>query len=162
MEPKVAFFGDSLSEADISIRSGVLAASLLNSASKACRNGFLDTGRPSVLKEGDAVAGEPALLRKGLLEERLSWRPGEERRSGIDGSAIMIAPLVLILARTPNQLQRRASDQTARVRCVGGIAVERMTRGNEGEPNPVCRTMLRRCDGATAAFLGLVRDGRGG
>lgn len=88
MEPKVAFFGDSLSEADISIRSGVLAASLLNSASKACRNGFLDTGRPSVLKEGDAVAGEPALLRKGLLEERLSWRPGEERRSNSKGRTL--------------------------------------------------------------------------
>ena len=90
MVPKVAFLGDSFSEADISIRSGVLAASLLNSASKACRNGFLDAGRPSLLRAGDAAAGEPALLRKGLLEERLRFRLGDERRPNSEGRMLSV------------------------------------------------------------------------
>ena len=71
------------------------------------------------------MTGDAALLRKGLLEDRLS-DPGEERRSifvwdisvfvtnnvfetgenglpGIDGSAIMIVPLVLSLLHTQSQ-----------------------------------------------------------
>jgi len=72
-------------------------------------------------RAGEGVAGEPVLERKGLFEERLSVRPGEGRRSadkgwlsvgflfvtanagetsdkgdlpGIDGSAIMMAPML--------------------------------------------------------------------
>ena len=95
-----------------------LDASLLNSASKVERKGLRDMGLLlPVLRAGEGKAGEPALLRKGLLEERLRERPGEERRSadksrisanfvfvtgsvdetgdkgalpGIDGSAIMM------------------------------------------------------------------------
>lgn len=78
---------------------------LAGSSSKAVRNGFLDTGRlplGRVCRAGEGMTGDAALLRKGLLEDRLS-DPGEERRSGIDGSAIMIVPLVLSLLHTQSQ-----------------------------------------------------------
>jgi hypothetical protein len=78
--PNVAFLGESLSEADMSMRS-VFCASLLNSASKVERNGLRDIGRLLELERvalaGDCRAGEGALLRKGLLEEKLSDRPGD-------------------------------------------------------------------------------------
>ena len=134
--PKVAFLGDSFMFADMSIRSGARAASLLNSASKACTNGLRETGRspalPGVRSPGDAPVGEPALLRKGLLDERLRDKLGDRRSikvrkgcyqrtvvfvttqemretsdkgalPGIDCSAIMMAPLAAILAMAPNQ-----------------------------------------------------------
>lgn len=73
-------------DADISINCE-LAASLLNSASKVETKGLRDMGLlplPALLgvcSEGEGMAGEPALLRKGLLEERLRVRPGDGRRS---------------------------------------------------------------------------------
>lgn len=66
---------------------------MLNSASKVDKKGLRDMGLLlplSVLRAGEGKAGEAALLRNGLLEEKLMERPGEERRSGIDGSAIML------------------------------------------------------------------------
>lgn len=101
---------------------------LAGSSSKAVRNGFLDTGRLPLsgrCRAGEGMTGDAALLRKGLLEDRLS-DPGEGRRSifvwdisvfvtnsafetdenglpGIDGSAIMIVPLVLSLLHTQSQ-----------------------------------------------------------
>jgi len=79
--PKAAFLGDSFMVTDISIN----WACLLNSASKVCRKGLRDMGRlpalVGVCSEGEGIAGEPVLLRNGLLELRLSDRPGEERRS---------------------------------------------------------------------------------
>lgn len=83
--PKVAFLGDSFIVADISIN----WASLLNSASKVCRKGLRDIGRLPVLEgvgsAGEGMAGDAALLRKGLLEDRLSVRPGDGRRSADKG-----------------------------------------------------------------------------
>ena len=79
--------GESLRLADMSISCG-FDACLLNSASKAEMNGLRDIGRPPVLVgvgragEADAGAGDEARLRKGLLEEKLSERPGDGRRSG--------------------------------------------------------------------------------
>lgn len=84
MLPKVAFLGDSFIEADMSISWG-LDASLLNSASKVERKGFRDMGLLLVLdgvcSAGEGKAGEAALLRNGLLEEKLSVSPGDGRRS---------------------------------------------------------------------------------
>lgn len=80
----MAFLGDSFKVADISINWG-LAASLLNSASKVERKGFRDMGLlpalEGVCSAGEGMAGEAALLRKGLLEDRLRDRLGEGRRS---------------------------------------------------------------------------------
>jgi hypothetical protein len=82
----VALLGESLSVADMSMRS-VFCASLLNSASKVERKGLRDMGRLLELERvalaGDCRAGEAALLRKGLLEDRLSERPGDGWRSVI-------------------------------------------------------------------------------
>ena len=62
-----------------------LDASLLNSASKVDRNGLRDIGLLLELERlalaGEGKPGETALLRKGLLEDRLSVRPGDGRRS---------------------------------------------------------------------------------
>jgi len=70
----------------MSIRS-VFLASLLNSASKVERNGLRDIGLLPELERswlaGEWRLGEAALLRNGLLEERLSESPGEGRRSVI-------------------------------------------------------------------------------
>lgn len=83
--PKVAFLGESFIEADMSTRS--LEASLLNSASNVDRKGLRDIGLLPELERlaergrGEGSAGETALLRNGLLDERLRARPGEERRS---------------------------------------------------------------------------------
>lgn len=130
-EPKVAFLGESFILADMSTRS--LEASLLNSASKVVRKGLRDIGLLPELERlalaGEGKAGEAALLRNGLLEERLSVRPGEGRRSvdkkmlsavsgfvtaqarvkqamdgalpGIDGSANMMLPLFTTLSARP-------------------------------------------------------------
>lgn len=80
--PKVAFLGDSFMVADMSMG---LEASLLNSASNAVMNGLRDMGLLPALfgvcMPGEGAPGEVALLRNGLLEERLSDRPGEGRRS---------------------------------------------------------------------------------
>jgi hypothetical protein len=58
---------------------------LLNSASKADMKGLRDMGLLPALfgvgSPGEGVAGEAALLRNGLLDERLSVRPGDGRRS---------------------------------------------------------------------------------
>jgi hypothetical protein len=83
----VAFLGESLMFWDISMRS-VFLASLLNSASKVLRNGLRDIGLLPELERSCRLAGEwrpgdTALLRNGLLEERLMDRPGEGRRSVI-------------------------------------------------------------------------------
>jgi hypothetical protein len=68
--------------ADMSTRSR--DASLLNSASKVDIKGLRDIGLLPELERlalaGEGKAGEAA-LRKGLLEERLSCRPGEGRLS---------------------------------------------------------------------------------
>jgi hypothetical protein len=70
--------------ADMSTRSR--DASLLNSASKVDIKGLRDIGllpeleRLALVLAGEGKAGEAA-LRKGLLEERLSCRPGEGRLS---------------------------------------------------------------------------------
>jgi len=109
------------------------------SSSEAVRNGFLDTGRlplGRVCRASEGMTGDAALLRKGLLEDRLS-DPGEGRRSifvwdisvfvtnsvfetgenglpGIDGSAIMIVPLVLSLLHT--QPQQASQEPEGRIR----------------------------------------------
>lgn len=84
MLPKVAFLGDSFTVADMSIN----CASLLNSASKVCRKGLRDIGRlpalEGVCRAGEGMAGDAARLRKGLLEFKLSVRPGEGRRWPVD------------------------------------------------------------------------------
>jgi hypothetical protein len=130
--------------ADMSTRSR--AASLLNSASKVERKGLRDIGLLSELERltlaGEANPGEAA-LRKGLLEEKLSWRPGDGRRSvdkrersatsdlatvqdrvkrgiegalpGIDGSANMMLAAVHNPALAPNQTL--ASRETTGVLC---------------------------------------------
>lgn len=72
----------------MSMRS-VLRASLLNSASKVLMKGLRDMGLLAELLRSDWLAGEGkpgdvALLRKGLLEDRLRERPGEGRRSAAD------------------------------------------------------------------------------
>lgn len=86
--PKVDFLGDSFNVADMSMRSR--EASLLNSASKVVMKGLRDIGLLPELERLVALAGEgkpgeglpgEAALRKGLLEERLSCKPGEGRRS---------------------------------------------------------------------------------
>ena len=81
-KPKVGFLGESFMVADMSTRS--LDASLLNSASKVDIKGLRDIGLLPELERlalaGEGKAGEAA-LRKGLLEERLSCRPGEGRLS---------------------------------------------------------------------------------
>lgn len=89
---------------------------LAGSSSKAAKNGFLDTGRlplGGVYRAGEGITGDAALSRKGLLEDRLS-DPGEGRRSGIDGSAIMIVPPVLSLLHT--QSQRTSQEPEGRMR----------------------------------------------
>ena len=85
---KVVFLGDALIEADMSMRS-VFLASLLNSASNVDRNGLRDMGLLAELERSDWFAGEGkpgevALLRKGLLEDRLRESPGDGRRSAVD------------------------------------------------------------------------------
>jgi hypothetical protein len=76
----VALLGDSFRSADMSIRS-VFRASLLSSASKVERNGLRDIGLLLELERfalaGEWRPGDAALLRKGLLEERLSDSPGD-------------------------------------------------------------------------------------
>lgn len=84
---KVSFLGEAFIEADMSM--SVLRASLLNSASKVLRKGLRDMGLLAELERSDWFAGEGkpgevALLRKGLLEERLMDRPGDGRRSAQD------------------------------------------------------------------------------
>ena len=84
----MSFFGDAFMVADMSMRS-VLRASLLNSASKVLRKGLRDMGLLAELLRSDWLAGEEkpgdvALLRKGLLEDRLRERPGDGRRSAAD------------------------------------------------------------------------------
>ena len=74
--------------ADMSMRS-VRLASLLNSASNVDRKGLRDMGLLAELERSDWLAGEGkpgevALLRKGLLEDRLRERPGDGRRSAED------------------------------------------------------------------------------
>lgn len=85
---KVDFLGESFMVADMSTRSR--DASLLNSASKVVMKGLRDIGLLLELERLVALAGEgnpgegypgEAALRKGLLEERLSCKPGEGRRS---------------------------------------------------------------------------------
>jgi len=108
----------------MSIRMGEFEE-LAGSSSKGAKNGFLDTGRLPLGGVCKGITGDAALSRKGLLEDRLS-DPGEGRRSifvwdisvfvtknifetgenelpGIDGSAIMIVPLVLSLLHTQSQ-----------------------------------------------------------
>lgn len=85
---KVDFLGDACMVADMSIRS-VRFASLLNSASNVDRKGLRDMGLLAELERSDWLAGEGkpgevALLRKGLLEDRLRERPGDGRRSAED------------------------------------------------------------------------------
>jgi hypothetical protein len=85
---KVSFLGDAFMVADMSMRS-VLRASLLNSASKVLMKGLRDMGLLAELLRSDWLAGEGkpgdvALLRKGLLEDRLMERPGDGRRSAAD------------------------------------------------------------------------------
>jgi hypothetical protein len=79
----VAFVGESFIVADMSTRSRL--ASLLNSFSKVVRKGLRDIGLLPELERSTWLAGEwrpgDAALRKGLLEERLSCRPGDGRRS---------------------------------------------------------------------------------
>jgi hypothetical protein len=57
----------------------------LNSASKVERNGLRDMGLlpalVGVCSAGEGIAGDAALLRNGLLDDRLRVRPGEGRRS---------------------------------------------------------------------------------
>jgi hypothetical protein len=83
-KPKFDFLGESFMVADMSTRSR--DASLLNSASKVDIKGLRDIGllpeleRLALVLAGEGKAGEAA-LRKGLLEERLSCRPGEGRLS---------------------------------------------------------------------------------
>jgi hypothetical protein len=81
--PNVAFVGESFIEADMSTRSRL--ASLLNSFSNVERNGLRDIGLLPELERSTWLAGDwrpgEAALRKGLLEERLSCRPGDGRRS---------------------------------------------------------------------------------
>jgi hypothetical protein len=82
---KVDFLGEAFMVADMSMRS-VRLASLLNSASNVDRKGLRDMGLLAELERSDWAAGEGkpgevALLRKGLLEGRLTERPGEGRRS---------------------------------------------------------------------------------
>ena len=81
-KPKVDFLGDSFMVADMSTRSR--DASLLNSASKVDIKGLRDIGLlPELERLALAGEGKPgeAARRKGLLEERLSCRPGEGRLS---------------------------------------------------------------------------------
>lgn len=85
---KLAFLGDAFMVADMSMRS-VRLASLLNSASNVDRKGLRDMGLLAELERSDWFAGEGkpgevALLRKGLLEDRLRERPGDGRRSAAD------------------------------------------------------------------------------
>ena len=85
---KVSFLGEAFMVADMSTRS-FLRASLLNSASKVDRKGLRDMGLLAELERSDWLAGEGkpgevALLRKGLLEDRLRDRPGDGRRSAVD------------------------------------------------------------------------------
>lgn len=81
--PNVAFLGESFIAADMSTRS--FEASLLNSASKVDRKGLRDIGLLLELERwalaGSGKPGEAARLRNGLLEDRLSVRPGEGWRS---------------------------------------------------------------------------------
>jgi hypothetical protein len=134
---KVAFFGEARMSWDMSMRS-VFRASLLNSASNVERKGLRDIGllpdESRCWLAGEARAGEfspgDTALRKGLLEERLSCRPGDGCRSvirkgyqrspvssqrqctvkqatdgalpGIDGSANMM-PLLLATLSAPNR-----------------------------------------------------------
>jgi hypothetical protein len=67
-------------------------ACLLNSASKVVRKGLRDIGLLSALAgvetAGEGRAGLPALLRNGLLEEKVMERPGEGRLSIDKGRAI--------------------------------------------------------------------------
>lgn len=84
----VVFLGEALMEADMSMRS-VFLASLLNSASNVDRKGLRDMGLLAELERsdwfaGDGKPGEVALLRKGLLEDRLRESPGDGRRSAGD------------------------------------------------------------------------------
>jgi hypothetical protein len=105
-KPKFDFLGESFMVADMSTRSR--DASLLNSASKVDIKGLRDIGllpeleRLALVLAGEGKAGEAA-LRKGLLEERLSCRPGEGRLSGIDGSANMMPSATHNPAGRPNQ-----------------------------------------------------------
>lgn len=81
---KLDFCGD----ADFAVSPVAEGAIVVPSVSKAARKGFVDVGRGSALRmvgllseAGEAMPGEFARLRKGLLEERFSVRPGEPRRS---------------------------------------------------------------------------------
>lgn len=81
----------------MSMRS-VFLASLLNSASKVERNGLRDIGLLPELERscwpaGEWRFGDAALLRKGLLEERLSVSPGDGRRSVIREKIVSHAPV---------------------------------------------------------------------
>lgn len=95
--------------ADMSMRS-VFLASLLNSASNVDRNGLRDMGLLAELERSDWFAGEGkpgevALLRKGLLEDRLSDSPGDGRRSAGD----KVSERLRIVARRASCVVRRAS-----------------------------------------------------
>lgn len=130
--PNVAFLGDSLTVADMSISMADLDE-LAGSSSKAARNGFLDTGRlplGGVLRAGEGITGDAALLRKGLLEEKLSESPGEGRRSGIDGSAIMIVPLVLSLHHA--QSVQTSQEPEGRMRWSLQLGVEGFSKARGG------------------------------
>lgn len=81
------------------------------------------------------MTGDAALLRKGLLEDRLS-DPGEGRRSGIDGSAIMIVPLVLSLLHT--QSQQTSQEPEGRMRGRLSLAVEGFLKGSGGPRDESC------------------------
>ena len=82
--PKVDFLGESFMVLDMSTPRS-RDASLLNSASKVEMKGLRDIGLLAELERSVTLAGEgkagEAALRKGLLEERLSCRPGDGRRS---------------------------------------------------------------------------------
>jgi hypothetical protein len=87
--PKESFLGESFMFAFMSMRLSVFLASLLNSASNVDRKGLRDIGLLSELGRwsgrlaGEWRPGDTALLRNGLLEERLMDRPGDGRRSVI-------------------------------------------------------------------------------
>ena len=127
---------------------------LAGSSSEAVRNGFLDTGRlplGGVCRAGEGMTGDAALLRKGLLEDRLSdpgegcrsifvwdisvfvtnsvFETGESRLPGIDGSAIMIVPLVLSLLHT--QSQQTSQEPEGRMRGRLSLVVEGPTRSED-------------------------------
>lgn len=86
---KLGFCGD----ADFAVSpvaEGAIAAGIVPSFSKAARNGFVEVGRGSALRiaglvseAGDPMPGECARLRKGLLEDKFSVKPGDARRSAI-------------------------------------------------------------------------------